>query len=538
MNVQHHSIATIVVLSGLIGSGKSSLAEMLRPHGCEVISTSKLLRERAGKDRSREGLRSLGDALEKQRGAWMAADVGVALVGNGRAVVDCSRSASMVRCLREAFAPMGARVLHVHLCVSPENSASRAGARGRAGDTVAEVATASALEHGEMAQLASIADLTFDTDRLFPEDIAVIVAANMQRFDGVDPRAKLCDVIVGGQYGSEGKGHVVSRIAHRYAMLLRVGGPNAGHSVISPVNGDKVSFYHLPSGVLHSNGMVLLGAGAVIRSEVLMKELAACAAHSRPVDHRLMIDRNAVVISDDDVANEASLVRAIGSTGQGVGEATVARVRRNGSAMLAGDHPVLRRWVGDTRGFIEESFAKGCRALMEGTQGTGLSLYHGPYPFVTSRDTTATGTLAEMGIPAARVDRTIMVCRTNPIRVQSPDGATSGPMARETTWAEIAQRSGIDCDELVAKEMTTTTKRRRRVAEFDFQQLARASALNAPTDIALTFVDYITVGNRNATRYDQLSRATHAFIENIETVSGARVSYISTGFGPNTVIVR
>ena len=94
---------------------------------------------------------------------------------------------------------------------------------------------------------------------------------------------------------------------------------------------------------------------------------------------------------------------------------------------------------------LEEAFCNRKRVLLEGTQGTGLSIYHGYYPHVTSRDTTVAGCLAEAGISPSRVRKVVMVCRTYPIRVQSPEaaGRTSGPMSQEITLEEISRRSEI-----------------------------------------------------------------------------------------------
>src|SRR5438445_1583364 len=100
---------------------------------------------------------------------------------------------------------------------------------------------------------------------------------------------------------------------------------------------------------------------------------------------------------------------------------------------LARDIPDLKPFIRDTFEVLEEAFFNRKRVLLEGTQGTGLSLYHGNYPHVTSRDTTVAGCLAEAGISPSRVRKVVIVCRTYPIRVQSPDGQglTSGPMSQE-----------------------------------------------------------------------------------------------------------
>src|SRR5690606_17934080 len=149
------------------------------------------------------------------------------------------------------------------------------------------------------------------------------------------------------------------------------------------------------------------------------------------------------------------------------------------------------------------------------TQGTSLSLLHGSYPHVTSRDTTVSGCLSEAGIPAGAVRRVIMVCRTYPIRVCHPTNGKSGPLAKETSLEEISQRSGIPLAELQQREITSTTKRPRRIAEFDWDQFDRAIRLNMPTDMALTFVDYLSVRNRGKP-YEKLSASTKRFIDKIQ----------------------
>jgi len=318
--------------------------------------------------------------------------------------------------------------------------------------------------------------------------------------------------------------------------MVRDGGPNAGHTVLHPETGEKVSFYHLPSGALHMEGALVLGPGANINLEVLAKELE----HVDP--SRVLIDPQANVITEHDIALERDLVLGIGSTGQGVGHATARKIVDRGTRKLVRDHLLNIEALGcrviETAEVLERAARDGARCLLEGTQGTGLSLHHGPYPYVTSRDTTVGGTAAEAGIAPSLIDRIYMVCRTNPIRVQSPAGGTSGPMAQETTWEEVSKRAGVPAEVLRQKEMTTTTKRQRRVSEFDWELLYRSARLNHPTDIALTFVDYISVANQGARRYEQLTFDTHYMIENIERVSGARVSLITTRFHKRSIIDR
>lgn len=207
---------------------------------------------------------------------------------------------------------------------------------------------------------------------------------------------------------------------------------------------------------------------------------------------------------------------------------------------MAKDVASFRGYVRDTAEVIEQALRGQQRILLEGTQGTGLSLYHGYYPHVTSRDTTVAGCLAEAGISPSRVRKVVMVCRTYPIRVQSPsgNGFTSGPMSQELDLAEIARRSGLSEEVLTATERTSTTNRERRIAEFDWALLRRAAFLNAPTDIALTFVDYLSALNEKARRFEQLTQETLRFIQEVERVAGCAVSLISTRFHFRSIIDR
>ena len=118
------------------------------------------------------------------------------------------------------------------------------------------------------------------------------------------------------------------------------------------------------------------------------------------------------------------------------------------------------------------------------------------------------------------------------------DGQTSGPMEISITYEQLSERCGMPVEKLKAIEKTTTTGKQRRLAEFDWKQLRRSTLLNGPTDISLTFSDYISVKNQKAYRFEQLTPETLRFIEEVERVSGVPVSLISTNFGWRNVIDR
>jgi adenylosuccinate synthase len=431
--------------------------------------------------------------------------------------------------------------MHVHLSAPEQELAARYDRRRSQAVSDPERASfdearADATERG-VEGLADSADLVLNTQRHPPEAVLVQVACLLGLF-GRDVE-RLVDVLVGGQYGSEGKGQIASFLAPEYEVLVRVGGPNAGHRVYEDLV--PYTFHQLPSGTrVAPHARVVLGPGATLLLTVLHQEIADC----RLEPGRLFIDPQALLIEPSDVAfEEESLRKQIASTARGVGAATARKVLRTAAqplVRLAKDIEELRPFLCPTREVLEDTYGRGGKVLVEGTQGAGLSLHHGDYPYVTSRDTTASGCLAEAGIAPGRVRKTLLVCRTYPIRVQNPDGGngTSGPMVGELSWDEIARRSGLPLDELLEQERTSTTNRQRRVSEFDWVLLRKAASLNAPTDVVLTFVDYLAASNRSARRFAQLTPEAHRLIEGIERVAQAPVSILSTGLGFRSIIDR
>jgi len=489
-----------------------------------------------GTEMARRPLQEAGERLDQTRGGrWVVEallEQVAALPEDAMVVVDAVRTIEQTEEVRSAF---GRIVIHVHLDAPTEVLAKRyPRRRGKLRELASYAEVRKSATERNISALAEIADVVIDTNRNRPEDVVVRVAGELGLY-GRSP-GRLVDVIVGGQFGSEGKGHITSHLANEYDVLVRVGGPNAGHKVF--LKPEPVTFHHLPSGTLHNeHANLILGPGAVLHLDGLQKEIAKHELAAA----RLAIDPQAMIIEKRDQEFEGGLVKEIGSTGQGVGAATARKVLRTSArpeVRLARDVKELRHYVRSTHELLEDAFARGARVLLEGTQGTGLSLHHGFYPHVTSRDTTASGCLAEAGIAPSRVRRVVMVCRTYPIRVQSPKGGTSGPMANELSWAEIARRSDLPLRELRKTEKTSTTKRRRRVGEFDWHLLRKAASLNAPTDIALTFADYLSSANRKARRFEQLTEETIRFIHEIERVAGAPVSLIATAFGSRSIIDR
>jgi len=533
----------IVLISGLIGSGKSELARRLAQHTHSALLKTKdvILKHYPKTPIERVSMQRAGDRLDRDTGGeWISAELANRLLTDDSfsnaplIIVDAVRIKNQIDHMRRAFAG-SFRVIHVHVWAPPEELERRFKERKRPGDPDTYAEVEKNRTERQVGDLRDSADVAINTHRCRVEDVLVqAVAALALRPRGVEA---CVDVLIGGQYGSEGKGHIASYLAQEYGYLVRVGGPNAGHKVL--LEGSH-TYHHLPSGTQHNpNAKLILGPGAQLNVTRLMQEISECLVTA----DRLSIDPQAMIIEQADIEEERAkkgVVDAIASTGQGVGAAAARRIKgRDGQrgVRLARDVPELHPYIRFTLGVLEEAYASGQRILLEGTQGTSLSLYHGEYPHVTSRDTTASGCMAEAGIPARRVRRTIIVCRTYPIRVGNTSGS-SGMIAQQLTWDEIAERAGLDAEELNKSEKGSTTDRPRRVGEFDWEQLRRAVLLNAPTDIALTFADYLAAKNREARRYEQLTPETIRFIEDVERVAQVPVSLINTRFHWRSVIDR
>jgi adenylosuccinate synthase len=207
-------------------------------------------------------------------------------------------------------------------------------------------------------------------------------------------------------------------------------------------------------------------------------------------------------------------------------------MQRGPSAALAGQCEKLaeRVRIETVALMVHDHLDKGGTLIVEGTQGFGLSLLHGPhYPFVTARDTTASGFAMEVGLSPRQIDRIVLVIRTFPIRV----GGNSGPLAHETTWEEVRRFSGAP---EVVPELTSVTRRPRRVALFDLEFVKTACRYNRPTSLAVMGIDRLDHANRTIRSSDELTPRARDFLGQLTAATGVTVEWIGTGFATSDAL--
>lgn len=331
-------------------------------------------------------------------------------------------------------------------------------------------------------------------------------------------------VVVGGQFGSEGKGKVALELARLRGAVaaIRVGGSNSGHTAIDGTRAHV--FRHLPTPALLPGVTCVIGAGAYIDPDLLLDEIT----HTDLSRSRVLVDPWAVLVEPKHRKQErqARLRERVGSTLSGTGAAVAARVQRASDLRFAKDDPRLEAFVGRTTPWLREQLRSGQRVIIEGTQGFGLSLLHsGNYPYVTSRDTTAAAFVAEAGLSPMDVDEIALVVRAFPIRV----AGESGHLPNEITWEMVALESGSSAS-LV--EHTSVTGRPRRVARFESEIVRDAIAMNSPSLICLNHVDYVDASCCEG----NWSNSADVFVRKIESSINRRVEYVGTG--PSVMMVR
>jgi adenylosuccinate synthase len=333
-------------------------------------------------------------------------------------------------------------------------------------------------------------------------------------------------VIIGGQFGSEGKG----KVAHYFAkeagasVAVRVGGSNSGHTVIDK-RGVPLVFRVLPTAAILDNTVCALGAGSYIDVDILFQEVEAANLGSE----RLWIDPNAYIVTEEHKKQEREwkLGERIASTQTGTGAAIVERVKRLSAKQLAKHDDRLSSFIKPVRSLLRSRLDRREKIVIEGTQGFGLSLLHSPYyPKATSRDTTAASFVAEVGVSPLDVMEVVLVIRAFPIRV----AGDSGPLPNQTDWKTITDEGGWKSPLI---EFTSVTKKERRVARFDPGIVKDAIEVNAPTSIVLNHLDYI-----DATCVERgiVTSKIESFVGRVEQQIGAPITHL--GLDPRSIIAR
>ncbi len=343
-----------------------------------------------------------------------------------------------------------------------------------------------------------------------------------------------CTVVVGAQWGDEGKGKIVDALSERADVVARYqGGPNAGHSVIR--DGETIVLHLVPSGIMVPGRRCLIGNGVVIDLARLREEVAGLEAFGVSVRDRLGVSPAAHLILPYHQAVEAAAERgpgAIGTTGRGIGfayrdkaarvglrvgdlfdrERFVAQVDRNlsrlareypeATSLAAMDgarlHDGLREtaeWIAplvtDVSAELHRALADGKRVLLEGAQGTLLDLDHGTYPFVTSSPASAAGAPLGVGLGPRAVDDVVGVTKAYTTRVGHGPFPTEMPEAEALRLREAGEEYGA------------TTGRPRRCGWLDLPALRYAARVNGLDALVVTKLDVLD-------RFDEI-RAAEAY---------------------------
>jgi len=331
-------------------------------------------------------------------------------------------------------------------------------------------------------------------------------------------------IVVGAQWGDEGKGKVIDILTTQAQHVVRAqGGNNAGHTVI--IGEEEYKLHLIPSGILHSHTQCYIAAGTVVDPEVLIQEMQGLSARGIILKGRLWISPAAHVIFPyhrilDHLIEESKGDRAIGTTGRGIGPCYADKAQRLGIRVgefidkevftrvlksvlqvknyelthMYGAPPmdeseilekylkyaeILAPFVCDVEDSVNEALEKGAAVLFEGAQGTFLDITTGTYPFVTSANTVAGGLCVGAGVGPTRIDHTLGVIKAYTTRVGN------GPLPTEVTEGDIF------LDHHRAREYGTTTGRKRRIGWFDAVLARRAVRLNGMDSLAITKLDIL-----------------------------------------------
>ena len=331
-------------------------------------------------------------------------------------------------------------------------------------------------------------------------------------------------VVLGAQWGDEGKGKIVDLLTERVSMVARFqGGHNAGHTLV--INGKKTVLHLIPSGILRDGVQCLIGNGVVLSPAALRQEISELEGEGVDVRSRLKISPATPLIMPyhiavDQARERASGAKAIGTTGRGIGPAYEDKVARRSirvaDLMYPGELPdkvrsavdyhnfILTQWlkadgvdfqkvldealqyseylrpmIDDVSTLLFDARRNGDHILFEGAQGALLDIDHGTYPYVTSSNTTVGGALAGTGVGACDIDYVLGICKAYATRV----GGGPFPTELNDEMGEMLRKRG--------NEFGASTGRPRRCGWIDLVALKRATQINAINGLAITKLDVL-----------------------------------------------
>ncbi len=331
-------------------------------------------------------------------------------------------------------------------------------------------------------------------------------------------------VVLGTQWGDEGKGKVVDLLTERAKYVVRYqGGHNAGHTLV--INGEKTVLHLIPSGILRENVISIIGNGVVLAPDALMKEMTELEARGVPVRERLLLSEACPLILPyhvalDNAREKARGAKAIGTTGRGIGPAYEDKVARRGLRVsdlfnketfaiklkeiveyhnfqlvhyykeAAVDYQkvlddvlaiadILMAMVVDVSELLDNARKQGELIMFEGAQGTLLDIDHGTYPYVTSSNTTAGGVATGSGLGPRYVDYVLGIVKAYSTRV----GAGPFPTELNDETGEFLRKQG--------NEYGATTGRSRRTGWLDIVAVRRAVQINSLSGFCMTKLDVL-----------------------------------------------
>jgi len=358
-----------------------------------------------------------------------------------------------------------------------------------------------------------------------------------------------CTVVVGAQWGDEGKGKIIDILSRDADIIVRYqGGNNAGHTVVI---GDNEFILHLiPSGILRKNKLCIIGNGVVVDPEALLAEIGILKKKGIKMDGNLVISECAHVILPYHKVMDKRRGAHIGTTGRGIGPCYVDKMARCGIRMIDLVNPdslrkklyanledsrefncdeiykeylkygrKIKKYLADVSSILNKAIAKKKNILFEGAQGTLLDIDHGTYPYVTSSNATAGGACTGAGVGPTRIDKVVGVVKAYTTRV----GEGPFPTEFEKGLMEKIRNKG--------KEFGATTGRPRRCGWFDAVIVKHAVAVNGLDEIVVTKLDVLDEMDKIkiCTGYKYKDKAYKYFPADIEVLENCEPIYETCG---------